>query len=76
MGDVTLTAFLDAAGVEPRLTIGEVAQLSCVPATTLRYYESVGLRAIIAWGMQCTCPTIDDCTCGIHVADRTVTTDR
>ncbi|OBG80174.1 MerR family transcriptional regulator [Mycobacterium sp. E802] len=25
-------------------------------------------RAIIEWGMQCTCPSIDACTCGIHAA--------
>lgn len=25
-------------------------------------------RAIIEWGMQCTCPSIDACTCGIHRA--------
>ncbi|WKG06294.1 MerR family transcriptional regulator [Mycolicibacterium sp. HK-90] len=25
-------------------------------------------RAIIEWGMQCTCPSIDACTCGIHNA--------
>lgn len=23
-------------------------------------------RAIIEWGMQCTCPSIDACTCGVH----------
>jgi DNA-binding transcriptional MerR regulator len=25
-------------------------------------------RAVIEWGMQCTCPSIDACTCGIHRA--------
>lgn len=25
-------------------------------------------RSVIEWGMQCTCPSIDACTCGIHVA--------
>ena len=121
-----------------RLTIGEVARRSGVAATTLRYYEQIGLvapparvggqrrydeavlarleiiglcksagfaldeiqllfaddvpgrpasralaqvklaeidaqleslsraRAVIEWGMQCTCPSIDACTCGIH----------
>ncbi|MCV7100813.1 MerR family transcriptional regulator [Mycobacterium palustre] len=24
-------------------------------------------RAVIEWGMRCTCPSIDACTCGIHV---------
>lgn len=120
------------------LTIGEVARKADVAATTLRYYERVGLlppparaggqrryddavlarlevirlcksagfslddisalfaddapgrpvsravaqaklddidarmaelaraRQIIEWGMKCTCPSIDDCTCGIH----------
>jgi MerR family redox-sensitive transcriptional activator SoxR len=23
-------------------------------------------RAVIEWGMRCTCPSIDSCTCGIH----------
>ncbi|MFN8033416.1 MAG: MerR family transcriptional regulator [Mycobacterium sp.] len=23
-------------------------------------------RTIIEWGMACTCPSIDDCSCGIH----------
>ncbi|MHC9292805.1 MerR family transcriptional regulator [Mycobacterium sp. LTG2003] len=23
-------------------------------------------RDIIEWGMRCTCPSIDSCTCGIH----------
>jgi MerR family transcriptional regulator, redox-sensitive transcriptional activator SoxR len=122
----------------PRLTIGDVAARSGVPATTLRYYDKVGLlrptareggqrryddraveklavigtcqaagfsldeiallyddrttgrerskamaraklaeldaqverlhraRAIIEWGLTCSCPTLDDCTCGVH----------
>ena len=123
----------------PSLTIGEVARQAGVAATTLRYYEQIGLvaaparlggqrryddsvltrlevirlcksagfaleeiqllfadeapgrpasralaeaklaeidaqmesltqaRAVIEWGMRCTCPSIDVCTCGIHV---------
>jgi DNA-binding transcriptional MerR regulator len=122
------------------LTIGEVARQADVAATTLRYYERIGLlhspvriggqrrydesilarlevirlcktagfaldeiqmlfaddepgrpatralaetklaeidariaellraREIIEWGMRCNCPSIDDCTCGIHNA--------
>ena len=122
------------------LTIGELARQADVAATTLRYYERIGLirsparvggqrryddsvvarldvirlcksagfalqeiqllfaddapgrpasrclaetklaeidariaelrraREIIEWGMRCTCPSIDDCTCGIHSA--------
>ncbi len=123
-----------------RLTIGEVARQAGIAATTLRYYEQIGLvsaparrggqrryddsvltrlevirlcksagfaleeiqllfaddapgrpasralaeaklaeidaqmeslaraRAVIEWGMRCTCPSIDACTCGIHTA--------
>jgi MerR family transcriptional regulator, redox-sensitive transcriptional activator SoxR len=123
-----------------RLTIGDVAREAGVAATTLRYYERIGLvpaparlggqrryddavlarlevirlcksagfaleeiqalfaddapgrpasralaeaklaeidaqmaslaraRAVIEWGMRCTCPSIDACTCGIHSA--------
>ncbi|ORV96849.1 MerR family transcriptional regulator [Mycobacterium kyorinense] len=122
------------------LTIGDVARQAGVAATTLRYYEQIGLlpapvrvggqrryddavltrlevirlcksagfaldeiqvlfaddepgrpasralaeaklaeidaqmaslaraRAVIEWGMRCTCPSIDACTCGIHAA--------
>jgi MerR family transcriptional regulator, redox-sensitive transcriptional activator SoxR len=122
------------------LTIGDVVRQSGVPATTLRYYERIGLvaepervggqrryddsvlarleviglcktagfaleeiqvlfgddepgrpasralaeaklaeidaqmaslaraRAVVEWGMRCTCPSIDACTCGVHVA--------
>ena len=120
------------------LTIGEVARRAGIAATTLRYYEQIGLlapaarvggqrrygdsilarlevirlcktagfalediavlfaddapgrpvsrslarsklaeidarmdelrraREIVEWGMACTCPSIDDCTCGVH----------
>jgi MerR family transcriptional regulator, redox-sensitive transcriptional activator SoxR len=123
-----------------RLTIGEVERRAGVAATTLRYYEQIGLvpaparvggqrrydgsvldrlevirlcksagfvleeiqllfaddapgrpatralaeaklaeidarmaslaraRAIIEWGMRCTCPSIDACSCGVHRA--------
>jgi MerR family transcriptional regulator, redox-sensitive transcriptional activator SoxR len=123
-----------------RLTIGDVAREAGVAATTLRYYEQIGLvpaptrvggqrrydgsvlarlevirlcksagfaleeiqllfaddapgrhasralaeaklaeidaqmaslaraRVVIEWGMRCTCPSIDACTCGIHSA--------
>lgn len=119
-------------------TIGQVADVTGVPATTLRYYDKIGLlpptahqgaqrrydhravdklaviatcqsagfsldeiallyqdrspgrepskelarrklreideqvrrlaeaRAVIEWGLQCTCAALDDCTCGIH----------
>jgi DNA-binding transcriptional MerR regulator len=122
------------------LTIGEVARQAGIAATTLRYYEQIGLvpaparlggqrrygdgilarlevialcksagfsleeiqllfaddapgrpvsralaeaklaeidarmaslaraRSVIEWGMRCTCPSIDACTCGIHTA--------
>lgn len=121
-----------------RLTIGEVARQAGIAATTLRFYEQIGLvpaparqggqrryddsvlarldvirlcksagfaleeiqllfaddapgrpvsralaeaklaeidaqmaslaraREVVEWGMRCTCPSIDDCTCGIH----------
>lgn len=123
-----------------RLSIGEVARQAGIAATTLRYYEQIGLipaparrggqrryddavlarlevirlcksagfaleeiqllfaddvpgrpasralaqaklaeidahmaslaraREVIEWGMRCTCPSIDACTCGIHQA--------
>ncbi len=33
-----------------------------------RIAELQRAREIIEWGMRCTCPSIDDCTCGIHTA--------
>jgi MerR family transcriptional regulator, redox-sensitive transcriptional activator SoxR len=134
LSQARMSGGLVAAG----LTIGKVATQTGVAATTLRYYEQVGLvpaparaggqrryddsvlarleviglcksagftldeiqvlfaddapgrpaskalaeaklteidariesltraRAVIEWGMRCTCPSIDACTCGIH----------
>jgi DNA-binding transcriptional MerR regulator len=31
-----------------------------------RIAELQRAREIIEWGMRCRCPSIDDCTCGIH----------
>src|SRR5262245_2844938 len=33
-----------------------------------RIAELQRARTIVEWGMRCTCPSIDDCTCGIHAA--------
>jgi DNA-binding transcriptional MerR regulator len=33
-----------------------------------RIAELQRARKIVEWGMRCTCPSIDDCTCGIHTA--------
>jgi len=33
-----------------------------------RIAELQRAREIIEWGMRCACPSIDDCTCGIHTA--------
>jgi MerR family redox-sensitive transcriptional activator SoxR len=33
-----------------------------------RMAELARAREIIEWGMRCTCPSIDTCTCGIHTA--------
>ncbi|GAB4673989.1 MerR family transcriptional regulator [Mycobacterium avium subsp. hominissuis] len=138
VNDLELTLSQVRTRESPMLTIGEVARRSGVAATTLRYYEQIGLlpapirlggqrrydeavlsrlevialcktagfaldeiqrlfaddapgrpasralaraklaqidaqlesltraRAVIEWGMRCTCPSIDACTCGIH----------
>jgi MerR family redox-sensitive transcriptional activator SoxR len=31
-----------------------------------RIEELTRARAVIEWGMRCTCPSIDACSCGIH----------
>ncbi len=33
-----------------------------------RVAELQHARRIIEWGMRCTCPSIDACTCGVHIA--------
>jgi DNA-binding transcriptional MerR regulator len=33
-----------------------------------RIAELQHARTIVEWGMRCACPSIDDCTCGIHTA--------
>ena len=137
--ELTLSQALNSGGtIATGLTIGRVADETGIAATTLRYYEQIGLvpvpvrvggqrryddsvlarleviglckaagftldeiqvlfaddapgrpasralaeaklaeidaqmeslaraRAVIEWGMRCTCPSIDSCTCGIH----------
>lgn len=31
-----------------------------------RLTELARAREIVEWGMRCTCPSIDACTCGVH----------
>lgn len=31
-----------------------------------RMTELARARQIVEWGMRCTCPSIDSCTCGVH----------
>jgi DNA-binding transcriptional MerR regulator len=33
-----------------------------------RLVELQRARQIVEWGMRCTCPSIDACTCGIHTS--------
>lgn len=33
-------------------------------------------RAVIEWGMRCTCPSIDTCTCGIHLGSAHIEEER
>lgn len=34
----------------------------------LRMQELVKAKEIVEWGLQCACPSIDACSCGIHPA--------
>lgn len=42
------------------LAEAKLAEIDAQMATLAR------ARTIIEWGMACTCPSIDDCSCGIH----------
>lgn len=52
----------DAPGrpVSKALAQAKLADIDAQMATLIR------ARSIIEWGMRCTCPSIDTCTCGIH----------
>jgi MerR family transcriptional regulator, redox-sensitive transcriptional activator SoxR len=54
----------DAPGRPASRTLAET-KLAEIDA---RIAELQRAREIIEWGMRCTCPSIDDCTCGIHTA--------
>ncbi len=40
------------------------AKLAEIDAQLARLQEA---RAVVEWGLRCTCPTLDACTCGLHV---------
>jgi MerR family transcriptional regulator, redox-sensitive transcriptional activator SoxR len=54
----------DAPGrpVSRALAEGKLAEIDAQMASLSQ------ARAVIEWGMRCTCPSIDACTCGIHGA--------
>jgi DNA-binding transcriptional MerR regulator len=54
----------DAPGRPATRALGE-AKLAEIDA---RMASLARARAIIEWGMRCTCPSIDACTCGVHTA--------
>jgi DNA-binding transcriptional MerR regulator len=47
------------------LAQAKLADIDAQMATLLR------ARGIIEWALECTCPSIDTCTCGIHCNDGT-----
>lgn len=63
--DEIVVLFADDATGRPAsraLAEAKIAEIDC------RIESLVGARQVIEWGMACTCPTISDCTCGIHKA--------
>ncbi|OBI49673.1 MerR family transcriptional regulator [Mycobacterium kyorinense] len=52
----------DAPGrpVSRALAQAKLAEIDAQLASLVR------ARAVIEWGIRCTCPSIDACTCGIH----------
>ena len=58
--------FADEAAGRPASRALAQTKLAEVDA---RIDELQRARAIIEWGMRCTCPSIDACTCGIHTRD-------
>lgn len=54
----------DAPGRPATRALGE-AKLAEIDA---RMASLARARAIIEWGMRCTCPSIEACTCGTHSA--------
>ncbi len=55
--------FADDAPGRPASKALAEAKLSEIDA---RIESLTRARAVIEWGMRCTCPSIDACTCGIH----------
>lgn len=63
--DEIQTLFADDAPGRPVSRALAEAKLVEIDA---RMAELARAREIVEWGMRCTCPSIDDCTCGVHVA--------
>jgi DNA-binding transcriptional MerR regulator len=55
--------FADDAPGRPASRALAQAKLAEIDA---RIVELKRAKDIIEWGMRCACPSIDDCTCGIH----------
>lgn len=61
--DEIQTLYADEAPGRPASRALVEAKLAEIDA---RMTELARAREILEWGMRCTCPSIDACTCGIH----------
>lgn len=61
--DEIVVLFADDAPGRPASRALAEAKLAEIDS---RITSLVSARDVIKWGMACTCPSIDDCTCGIH----------
>lgn len=62
--DEIVTLFADDAPGRP---ISKALARTKLDEISVRMAELSRAREIIEWGMRCTCPSIDDCSCGIHL---------
>jgi DNA-binding transcriptional MerR regulator len=62
LGEIQMLFADDLPGRPASRALAE-AKLAEIDATMAQLARA---REIIEWGMRCTCPSIDACTCGIH----------
>jgi len=66
---LTIGEAVREAGVSPtRRPAGRALAGAKLAEIDARMTSLAQARAVIEWGMRCTCPSIDACTCGIHTA--------